>query len=88
LLLDGDIVSMRGSGWVNMRRELHLDMFANVGRRGIVGAIFHPISNSGAAKLWQIEVNGTTANPQIRRPMQLRNTFDKISPANDGEPSP
>ena len=88
LLLDGDIVSMRGSGWVNMRRELHLDMFANVGRRGIVGAIFHPISNSGAAKLWQIEVNGTTANPQIRRPMQLINTFDKVSPANDGEPTP
>ncbi|MFY8201176.1 MAG: hypothetical protein ACOVLE_10920, partial [Pirellula staleyi] len=81
LLLDGDIVSMRGSGWVNMRRELHLDMFANVGRRGIVGAIFHPISNSGAAKLWQIEVNGTTANPQIRRPMPLITTFEKTSPA-------
>ena len=28
LVLDGDILSMRGSGWVNMRRELHLDLFA------------------------------------------------------------
>lgn len=77
LTLDGDIVSMRGSGWVNLRREVHLDMFANVGRRG---GIFRPISNASGAKLWQIEVDGTTNDPQIRHHRMFMNTFDKVLP--------
>ena len=88
LVLDGDIVSMRGSGWVNMRRELHLDMYANVGRRGMIGAIFHPIAKSSAGKLWQIEVNGTTNDPQIRRPMPLMNKFDMVLPNNNNGSNP
>jgi hypothetical protein len=83
LNLDGDIVSMQGSGWVNMRRELHLDLFAHVGRRNLVGAIFRPIANSKAARLWQIEVSGTTSDPQIHRPMPLMNSLDKALPVGD-----
>ena len=86
LVLDGDIVSMRGSGWVNMRRELHLDLFAHVGRRSLVGSIFRPLSSSKAATLWQIEVNGTTANLQIRRPISLMNSLDKVLPESKMEP--
>ena len=78
LLLDGDILSMRGSGWVNMRRELHLDLFANVGRRSLVGSIFRPLTNSNAATLWQLEVNGTTSSPKISNPISLRNSIDKV----------
>ncbi|MEQ1828101.1 MAG: hypothetical protein ABL921_19230 [Pirellula sp.] len=85
LTLDGDIVSMRGTGWVNVRRELHLDLFANVGRRGIVGALFHPLNQTSAGKLWQIEVNGTTSDPQIRRPMALINPIDRVLPASESE---
>jgi hypothetical protein len=72
LALEGDLVSMRGSGWVNMRRDLHLELSGNVGRKG---GIFRPITRASGAKLWQLEVNGTTNDPQIRRP--LINTFDK-----------
>jgi hypothetical protein len=79
LTLDGDIVSMRGTGWVNMRREVHLDMFANVGRRG---GIFRPISNASGAKLWRIEVDGTTNDPQIRHHRLFMNTLDKVLPEN------
>ncbi len=86
LVLDGDIVSMRGSGWVNMRRELHLDLFAHVGRRSLVGSIFRPLSSSKAATLWQIEVNGTTANLQIRRPISLMNSLDKVLPESKMDP--
>ena len=80
IALDGDIVSMRGSGWVNMRRELHLDLFANVGRRSLVGSLFK------AATLWQIEVNGTTSAPQIRRPMPLMNSLGKAQSENMTQP--
>ena len=80
LVLDGDLVSMRGSGWVNMRREIHLDLFAHVGRGNIVGTIFHPITRSNAARLWQIEVSGSTTDPQIRVPRPLMNTFEKVRP--------
>ena len=85
IVLDGDIVSMRGSGWVNMRRELHLDLFANVGRRSLVGSLFRPLSSSKAA-LWQIEVNGTTSDPQIRRPMPLMNSLGKAQSENMSRP--
>ena len=79
LVLDGDIVSLRGSGWVNLRRELHLDLFANVGRRSLVGSLFQ------AATLWQIEVNGSTTDPQIRR-LPLMNSLDKRRQENTFEP--
>jgi hypothetical protein len=86
LVLDGDIVSLRGSGWVNMRRELHFDLSANVGRRTIVGAIFPPLSSSPAATLMQIEVNGTTMEPQIRRgSISLMNKLDKGRAENQSE---
>ncbi len=79
LVLDGDIVSLRGSGWVNLRRELHLDLFANVGRRSLVGSFFQ------AATLWQIEVNGSTTDPQIRR-LPLMNSLEKRRHENTFEP--
>jgi hypothetical protein len=85
LVLDGDLVSMRGSGWVNMRRELHLDLFANVARRSLVGSVFGPISSSKAATLWQIEVNGTASDPQIRRPISIMNSLDKVRQENSEE---
>lgn len=85
LVLDGDIVSLRGSGWVNLRRELHLDLFANVGRRSLVGSIFRPLSSSKAATLWQIEVNGSTTDPQIRR-LPLMNSLEKRRHENTVEP--
>ena len=78
LVLDGDLVSMRGSGWVNLRRELHLDLLANVGRRSLLGTVVGPLSSSKAAALWQIEVNGTASDPQIRRPISIMNSLDKV----------
>ena len=85
LVLEGDIVSLRGAGWVNMRRELHFDLSANVGRRTLMGSVFPPLSSSPAATLLHLEVNGTTTEPQIRRrAISLMNTLDKAQEnAND-----
>ncbi len=85
LVLDGDLVSMRGSGWVNLRRELHLDLLANVGRRSLLGTVVGPLSSSKAAALWQIEVNGTASDPQIRRPISIMNSLDKVRQENKEE---
>ncbi|MFN7449464.1 MAG: hypothetical protein ACK52L_11480 [Pirellula sp.] len=72
--LDGDLLSLRGNGWVNMRRELQLDLQANVSKRTIVGAMMHPLRNS--PNLFMIEVTGTTSNPQMKRSVPLMNTFE------------
>ncbi|MFO0011651.1 MAG: AsmA-like C-terminal region-containing protein [Planctomycetota bacterium] len=78
LQLDGDLVSMRGSGWVNLRREVYFDLFAHVGRKSIVGAITRPITQHRAANLMRIEVTGTTSDPQMRRSVPLMNSFEPV----------
>jgi hypothetical protein len=80
LQLDGDLVSMQGSGWVNMRRELYFDLFAHVGRKSIVGAIARPITQHRAANLMRIEVTGTTSDPQMRRSVPIINSFEPVIP--------
>jgi hypothetical protein len=78
LQLDGDLISMQGKGSVNFRRELDLELVANVGRRGIVGAIVRPFTQNPSANWMRIEVGGTTSNPQIRPPMPLRDSIDSV----------
>ena len=78
LQLDGDLISMQGKGAVNFRRELDLELVANVGRRGIVGALVRPFTENQSANWMRIEVGGTTSNPQIRPPMPLRDSIDSV----------
>jgi hypothetical protein len=78
LQLDGDLISMQGKGTVNFRQELDLELVANVGRRGIVGAIVRPFTQNQNANWMRIEVGGTTSNPQIRPPMPLRDSIDSV----------
>jgi len=86
LVLDGDFVSLRGEGWVNMRRELHFDLSANVGRRSLVGSALPRLFSSPAATLLQLEVNGTTTEPQIRtRSISLMNSLEKGRAENANE---
>jgi hypothetical protein len=78
LQLDGDLISMQGKGSVNFRQELDLELVANVGRRGIVGALVRPFTQNSNANWMRIEVGGTTSNPQIRPPMPLRDSIDSV----------
>jgi hypothetical protein len=80
LQLDGDLVSLRGSGWINMRRELELDLLANVSKRTLVGAMMRPLSQSNAANLLRIQVTGNSANPQIIQSMPLMKSLDPLLP--------
>nr|MCU0712481.1 AsmA-like C-terminal region-containing protein [Pirellula sp.] len=71
LSLDGNLVSLRGSGWVNMRRALHLNLDANVSRRTIVGAVMRPLQREYPSNLFRIEVTGTTTDPIVRSNVAL-----------------
>ncbi len=73
--LDGDIVSLRGSGFTSLRRELQLDLFAYVGNRSALAAVFGPlVSQNDNATMLHLEVSGTTDNPQFRRSLPLVGT--------------
>jgi hypothetical protein len=80
LQLDGNLVSMRGSGWVNLRRELSFDLYANVGRHSLVGAVVRPFTQHRAANLMRIQVSGTTSNPQMLKSVPLMDSLEQVFP--------
>ncbi len=72
--LDGDIISLRGNGWLNLRRELHLDLLSYVGKRSIMAALLGPIvSNNDNASLLAVEVDGTLDAMEFRQSLALMN---------------
>ena len=73
--LDGDIISLRGNGWTNLRREIQLDLYAYVGNRSLMAAIFGPlVSQNDNATMLQLEVSGTTDKMEFRRNIPLMGT--------------
>ncbi|MCY2975211.1 MAG: hypothetical protein NTW52_11165 [Planctomycetota bacterium] len=80
--LDGDVLSLRGSGWTNLRKELQLDLYAYVGRRSALAAMFGPlVSQNDSATMLQVEVTGTSDNPQFRRSFPLMgNSLQQVFP--------
>ncbi len=68
IALDGDIISMRGEGWANARREIEMDLYTYVGPRGQMIAMLGPLigKNTGATGL-RVLVEGTTDNPRVSR---------------------
>jgi hypothetical protein len=86
--LDGDIISLRGSGWVNLRRELRLDLYAYIGNHSPMAAVFGPlISQNDSATMLQLEVTGTTDQLDFRRGIPLMGTnFQQIFPERVGSP--
>jgi len=80
--LDGDVLSLRGSGWTNLRKELQLDLYAYVGRRSALAAVLGPlVSQNDSATMLQVEVTGTSDNPQFRRSFPLMgNSLQQVFP--------
>lgn len=73
IALDGDVISLRGSGWTNFRRELYLDLYTYVGSRGTLAALLGPLVSQDNATLLRIEVEGMADNPSMRRSLPLPN---------------
>ncbi len=73
--LDGDILSLRGDGWTNLRREIQLDLYAYVSNRSPMAIVFGPlISQNDNATMLQLEVTGTTDKMEFRRNIPLMGT--------------
>jgi hypothetical protein len=68
LSIDGDVLSLAGSGWANLRREMHLDLYAYVGNRNQLAKLIGPLlSETRYAPLMQVEINGTVETPEMTR---------------------
>ncbi len=64
---EGDVLRMKGEGWTNLRREIQLDLYTFVGRRGSLRQMIDPMYESGYGAAAKIEVNGTLDNPKMQR---------------------
>ena len=79
---EGDVLRLRGKGWMNLRREIDLDLYSYIGRRPIYSVVSPLLSESRYATFMLIEVDGTLDNPNMqRRPFpQLEATLGQIFP--------
>ncbi len=78
----GDLLRLRGDGWINTRRDIDLQMYTYIGRRPIYNMVSPLLSESRYATFMLIEVDGTLDNPNMqRRPFpQLEATLQQIFP--------
>jgi AsmA-like C-terminal region/Protein of unknown function len=81
LSLDGDIISLRGSGWTNLRREIHLDLYTYIGQKSRLAAMFGPVLSHNDASLLYIEVDGTLDKFAIQKKLpMLESTLEQVFP--------
>ena len=65
--LNGDAVSLRGSGWMNVDREIDLKLYTAVGRGEIRVPIVSTVLAEASRSLMEINVVGKLDQPQIKR---------------------
>jgi hypothetical protein len=79
--LDGDLISLKGTGWTNLRQEMHLELYTYIGRRGQLAAMFGPLISQDNATLLFVEVDGTPDDLQIRRSIPgLEQSIETVFP--------
>ncbi|MFO1064684.1 MAG: AsmA-like C-terminal region-containing protein [Pirellulales bacterium] len=66
LTCEGDVLSLRGSGWTNLRRELKLELYSYVGRRVPLSSVLTPVlPESRYATVMMFDVDGTLDSPRV-----------------------
>jgi AsmA-like C-terminal region len=81
LSLDGDIISLRGSGWTNLRREIHLDLYTYIGQKSRLATMFAPVLSHNDASLLYVEVDGTLDKFAIQKKLpMLESTLEQVFP--------
>lgn len=65
---NGDLLSLKGNGMTNFRKDLDLEVYSYVGGRVPVSSIFAPIVREASyASFMSFHVSGTVDNPQVGR---------------------
>lgn len=68
LACEGNVLSLRGSGWTNFRKELDLELYSYVGGRVPVSSVLTPlIAETPYASFMSLDVDGTLDNPRFER---------------------
>jgi hypothetical protein len=89
---NGDLLSLKGSGTTNFRKDLDLEVYSYVGGRVPVSSVFAPIVREASyASFMSFHVSGTVDNPQVGRATlpqlnMMQQMFpDKVADAEDPE---
>lgn len=65
---NGDLLSLKGNGMTNFRKDLDLEVYSYVGGRVPVSSVFAPIVREASyASFMSFHVSGTVDNPQVGR---------------------
>ncbi|MCC6511217.1 MAG: hypothetical protein IT423_19100 [Pirellulaceae bacterium] len=68
LACEGDLLSLRGQGSTNFRKELDLELYSYVGGRVPVSSVLSPlIAETPYASFMSLAIDGTLDNPQIEK---------------------
>jgi hypothetical protein len=91
--LDGDAVSLRGQGDINLQRQINLNFYALVGREEVTFPLLRPLFKEASRNVLAIQVNGTLDHPNITRHAfpELNETLQQLFPdlqARDGTRQP
>lgn len=78
----GDVLSLKGKGWMDMNRRVNLDFYALVGREEFQLPLVKTLLTEASKNILQIQVVGTVDQPQlIRKPLpELDDTLQRIFP--------
>ncbi|MDP6444966.1 MAG: AsmA-like C-terminal region-containing protein [Pirellulaceae bacterium] len=67
LNLSGGVFSLRGTGDMDLKRNINLDLYALVGRDRDYVPFVRPVFRQAARSILQVEVTGTLENPEVER---------------------
>ena len=78
----GDVVSLKGKGWMDLNRQIDLDFYALVGREEFQLPFVKALLAQASKSILLIQVVGTVDQPQvIRKPLpDLDETLQRIFP--------
>ncbi len=82
---NGDLLSLKGNGMTNLRKDLDLEVYSYVGGRVPISSVLAPIIREASyASFMSFHVSGTVDNPQVGRAtlpqLNMRQIFpDKVA---------
>jgi len=83
---NGDVLSLRGQGWMDLNRQINLNFYALVGREEMQLPIVKTILAEASRSILAIHVEGTVDQPQVIRKAlpDLDETLQRIFPEATG----
>ena len=78
----GDVLSLKGKGWMDVNRRVNLDFYALVGREEFQLPLVKTLLTQASKNMLQIQAVGTVDQPQLIRKAlpELDDTLQRIFP--------